>query len=386
MSRTTLAPSLIASIRSQLLAHYDACARHLPWRATSDPYAIWISEVMSQQTRVETVIPYWEAWLEKFPTVEALAAAEQDDVLKSWEGLGYYSRARNLHAGAAVVCERYAGRLPSSSAEMIDIPGIGPYTAGAIASIAFGEAVPAIDGNVRRVFARLFDIPDPTPAQLSEFGQALVDPDRPGDFNQAVMELGATICSPRSPRCEECPIMASCAAYRAGTVNERPARKKKAPAPEGVFLTTVLLREPGRKPGHSEGPKVLLVRRGPGLLEGMWSFPDVRVDDSRDADSRDSDADAEAVGEVQAHRLAAAHLVEAVDRPRLLGEVDHVFSHLRATYRVTLLLVQPKDEDRAGQAPGDDDVAWASLDQIQDLPLPTGQRRILALLHRHLSD
>ena len=363
-------------LRAALLAHYDAHARHLPWRETSDPYAIWISEVMSQQTRVETVIPYWERWLVQYPTMEALADADQDDVLKSWEGLGYYSRARNLHAGAAVVRERFGGQLPQTAVELQEVPGIGPYTAGAIASIAFGEPVPAVDGNVRRVFSRLFDLPDPSPADLRELGAELVDPDRPGDFNQAVMELGATICTPRSPSCPNCPVRPQCRSFAAGTVGDRPRRKKKAPVPTGLFLTTVLLSD------HH----VLLVKRGPGLLEGLWSFPEATAEGAA-ANGKGAGpgsatyGERESAGAEAARRLASDHGARPISEPKLLGEVEHVFSHLRATYRVTLMSVSRES------AHDDNDVtaaAWVSLDRIDDLALPTGQKRILEMLLRQL--
>lgn len=159
----------------------------------ADPYRVWVSEVMLQQTRVDAVVPYYLAWMDRFPTLEALAAAPLDDVLRAWEGLGYYARARNLHRAAVVVRDRLGGEVPRTADDLRALPGVGEYTAGAVASIAFGEAVPAVDGNVRRVLSRLYDEAEPTPAWLRERAAALVDPERPGDFNQALMELGATV-------------------------------------------------------------------------------------------------------------------------------------------------------------------------------------------------
>jgi A/G-specific adenine glycosylase len=195
---------------SELLDWYDRVKRDLPWRATSDPYAIWVSEIMLQQTQVATVIPYFERWMARFPTVEALAAAKLDEVLSVWQGLGYYRRARMLHAAAIQI----SGALPTSAAGWRELPGVGAYTAGAISSIAFGEPVPLVDGNVKRVFARLTAFGEPDPAlekSAWEWASGELDPDRPGDHNQALMELGATVCTPVNPRCGECPWSARCA-------------------------------------------------------------------------------------------------------------------------------------------------------------------------------
>src|SRR5688572_31827881 len=201
-----MSDAAIRRTRRALLGFYDAHRRALPWREDPRPYRVWISEVMLQQTRVDAVVPYYRAWMERFPDVRALAAAPLDDVLKSWEGLGYYARARNLHRAALVVRDRMGGELPARASALRELPGFGEYTAGAVASIAFGEAVPAVDGNVRRVLARLYDEPEPTARWLRERAAALVDPARPGDFNQALMELGATVCRPRSPDCARCPL------------------------------------------------------------------------------------------------------------------------------------------------------------------------------------
>lgn len=345
-------PLDLPSIRRSLLGFYDARARDLPWRRTDDPYAIWVSEIMCQQTRVETVIPYWETWMARFPDVDALALADQAEVLKAWEGLGYYSRARNLHRGAQVVRERFGGRLPTTGEELREIPGIGPYTGGAIASIAFGRAVPAVDGNVRRVFARLFDDPAPGPARLESWGAALVDPQRPGDFNQALMELGATVCTPTSPSCERCPIASHCRAYAVGTVSDRPAPKKRTKVRDAEFLVRIDPDADGR---------IRVVRRGPGLLEGMWCFPEVEV---------------------------STEVVErVVDHPGYLGAVDHVFSHLRARYHVVLA-----DEPSAARSIDDllearvpPESGWAEERRVapadlDDLALPVAQQAIRRLV------
>ncbi|HSM59782.1 MAG TPA: A/G-specific adenine glycosylase, partial [Longimicrobiales bacterium] len=226
-------------LRGALLDHYDRTRRRLPWRGQTDPYRIWVSEVMLQQTRVDTVIPYYRRWMARFPDVDSLATASEDEVLLAWEGLGYYRRARHLHAGAAWVRDRHDGRVPDSVEELRRIPGVGEYTAGAVASIAFGEPAPAVDGNVRRVLARLFDEPAPTRAWLRDRAGHLVDPGRPGDWNQALMDLGAAVCTPRSPSCGACPVARWCAARAAGTQAERPAPAVRRPVPSGTFASAV---------------------------------------------------------------------------------------------------------------------------------------------------
>jgi A/G-specific adenine glycosylase len=303
----------ITSIRAALLAFFDASARDLPWRRLpGEPYAIWISEIMAQQTRIDTVVAYFERWIRRFPDIDTLADAPLDDVLKQWEGLGYYSRARNLHAAARVLRERHAGVVPSSPAELRALPGIGDYTAGAVASIAYGIRAPAVDGNVRRVLSRLLDEPAPSAARLRTVAAALVPPERPGDFNQALMELGSRVCTPRSPRCASCPIAQHCASRAAGTQEDRPTRKPKRSIPRYDVATVVL---------HNSDDRVLLVRRPPlGLLAGMWSFPGVEVG---------GDADAADAAVALAARLTAGTAARA---PGFLGAVEHTFSHRRERY------------------------------------------------------
>lgn len=253
-------------IRTAVLAWYDANRRDLPWRRSTDPYRVWIAEVMLQQTRVDTVTSYYQRWLAAFPDITSLAAGELDDVLKQWEGLGYYSRARQLHRAARLVRERYAGKLPADYAALRALPGIGDYTAGAIASIAYNQPTPAVDGNVRRVIARLFDIAEPSTTTLHEHASRLIDPRRPGDFNQALMDFGATLCTPRTPRCEQCPVQPLCAAHRNGSVLQRPQRRPKRTSAEEIAVTLVV-----------KAGKFVLLRQRPadGLLGGLWEFPSV---------------------------------------------------------------------------------------------------------------
>jgi A/G-specific adenine glycosylase len=267
-------------IATAVVAHFARVQRDLPWRRTRDPYAIWVSEIMLQQTRVATVIPYWERWMAKFPTVSALAGAPLDDVLAAWAGLGYYSRARNLHAGARAVDARFGGALPSCAAELREVPGIGPYTAGAIASIAFGERAPLVDGNVARVLARVFGIEDDIKSTAGhkalwsaagELMRALPETAAPGALNQGLMELGATICTAAQPRCLACPLARECAAARTGRQDELPvvaARKKASELP--LLARTLVWSE--------RAGEIVLARRTPqGLFGGLWELPPLDI-------------------------------------------------------------------------------------------------------------
>lgn len=252
-----------------LLAWYDANRADLPWRG-ADAYRVWLSEIMLQQTRIETVISYYKRFLTTYPTINALAAAPLDDVLKLWEGLGYYSRARNLHRAAQMLVEQYGGELPRTANELQQLPGIGRYTAGAIASIAFGERAALLDGNVMRVFARWLDLPDDISERsvqqtLWQIAETLVPAERPGDYNQALMELGQTICTPRNPSCAACPVQALCRAAANGTQEARPVKKKRAPTPHYHVAAGIIRDDTGRI--------LIAQRKAEGLLGGLWEFP-----------------------------------------------------------------------------------------------------------------
>ena len=255
--------------RSALLRWYDANRRDLPWRRTRDPYAIWISEAMLQQTRVETVIPYYERFLARLPDVTALAGAALEDVYELWAGLGYYSRARNLSKAAQDVVERYGGQIPADVEALRTLPGIGRYTAGAVASIAYDRPEPVVDGNVERVLARRLGLRGPvkepaTARRIWDEAARLARGPRPGDLNQALMELGATLCTPRAPACERCPLTRGCIARAAGDAEAIP-RKAQRPAAKRERAAAVLLLRSGR---------ALVVRRPAGsLLGGFWELP-----------------------------------------------------------------------------------------------------------------
>ena len=303
--------------RQRLLSWYRANKRPMPWRDTDDSYAIWISEAMLQQTRVETVIPYWENFLQRFPDVHALATADQDDVLGAWAGLGYYSRARNLQAAARVIDEKYGGRLPEDVETLQTLPGIGRYTAGAVASIAFDHEEPVLDGNVKRVLSRFRGIREDIgrPAVIerlwAEAGRFVKGPS-PGDLNQALMELGATLCTPKSPRCAACPIVSDCDAYRRGDVESLPIKARKKPALRVEAVVGLVVRR----------GKALAVRRpSDGLLGGLWDLPGGEL----------------AQGELPAtgfKRALRERVGLAVTRVSKVGAVEHVFTHRRLTLHV----------------------------------------------------
>lgn len=278
-------PADLAAARAALLAYFDAHRRDLPWRRRAhDPYAVWVSEIMLQQTRVETVIPYYERFLERFPTPRALADAPLDAVLASWSGLGYYRRARMLHEGARAVVREHQGALPADAAALRALPGIGAYTAGAIASIAFGLREPLVDGNVERVLARVLALGgDPraaaTKKRLWTAARALADDPRPGDVNQALMELGATVCTPVSPRCLLCPLRAQCAARAAGDPErypEKPARAAVRTEQWSALVATPRTASPA-------SAAVWLAPSAIGRWTGMLLPPLVRSDESADA-------------------------------------------------------------------------------------------------------
>jgi A/G-specific adenine glycosylase len=299
-----------ARVRAALLDWYDVSARDLPWRRTRDPYAIWVSEVMLQQTRVETVIPYFTRFLARFPTPAALAAASEDEVLGLWSGLGYYRRARLLHAGVREVVARHGGRVPEDAEARRALPGIGAYTCGAIGSIAFDREEPLVDGNVARVLARLTRLETPlgqrdTERALWTHADTLVRGARPGALNQALMELGATVCTPQRPACVTCPVRADCAARAAGVETELPVpREKKAPTP--VRLVAVAART------ADDAAARVFVRGREALFGGLHGLP-MQEGEGRDAAKK---------------ALAAAGVTARLERAKA-GEVVHVLTHRR---------------------------------------------------------
>ena len=312
-----VASASIRKVRAPLLRWYDANRRDLPWRRTRDPYAIWISEAMLQQTRVETVIPYWERFLETFPDVESLARADLDDVYASWTGLGYYSRARNLKAAAETIVDEYDGQLPDTAERLRHLKGIGRYTAGAVASIAFDREEPLVDGNVIRVFTRLLGIREDLGARavvegLWSVAAELVRGPRPGDLNQALMELGATLCTPRSPDCRVCPIRGHCDAHARGDAEGLPIKKKRTKQKPIRALAARVER----------GGKILLVRRPEaGLMAGLWELPGGEIDPGEEGKDR--------ICEVLLRGLGLT-----THSHQWVGSIEHEFTHRRLQLEV----------------------------------------------------
>ena len=326
---------------SAVLAWYDAGHRDLPWRHTKDGYRIWISEIMLPHTRAETVVSYYERFLEKYPTVRDLAAAPQEDVLKSWEGLGYYSRARSLQKAAQMIVSEFGGQLPADVKQLRSLPGVGDYTAGAIASIAFGIPEAAVDGNVERVICRYYAIEDivGTPAvrrMITEKTQALVPIDRPGAFANAMMEMGATMCTPRNPACLLCPVRETCRGFAKGIAAELPHKMpKKAQRVENRAVLLVFHRD-----------RVLVTKRKEKLLGGLFVFPDVLEENDPAA----------LCAALETQGMRAAY-------DERIGHAKHVFTHLIWEMDVHALIADETVDVPDGQ--------WVTREQLESLPLPT---------------
>lgn len=359
----------IASFRRTLLNWYDNEKRDLPWRRTKNPYFIWISEIMLQQTQVVTVIPYYERFLEWFPTIEDLANAPEDKLLKAWEGLGYYSRVRNMQKAAQEIMVKFDGVFPDNHKDILSLKGIGPYTAGAISSIAFGLAEPAVDGNVMRVMARLFEVNyDIGESKNRKIFQAimeiLIDPERPGDFNQALMDLGTDIESAKNPRPDESPIRFFSAAYLHGTYDKYPIKlPKKKPKP--LQLQAFVIR--------NNGGDFLLEKNLDGrLLGGFWSFPIVETD------FIGQQLDLFEKNTVSLKTVSQKALFEKDYQvtpdwtKREFSPVKHTFSHQKWTIELIEGMVTSDEVSK------DKELRWVSLDQLQDYPMATPQKKMLA--------
>lgn len=348
-----------ASIANTLLNWYEKYARDLPWRQTNEPYAIWVSEVMLQQTRVQTVLPYYRRWMEQFPTIDALAEAEIDHVLSLWEGLGYYRRAHNLHQAARDVVKNLDGKLPVTVEELRRLPGIGPYIAAAIAALAFNRDVIALDGNLRRVFSRLMDLDlDPrTPEgerRVRTWAFDRLPGGRASDYNQALMDLGALICTPKSPSCVDCPLTTQCESYANGTQALRPLRSPKPPIPHREVVAGVLFRK----------GKVLIGRRPQdGLLAGLWEFP---------GGTRES-------GETLTqclHREWQEELGVSVKFDRFLGNYEHAYTHFRVTVSAYLCQLQAGEPEALEHTK----IVWVSPRSLRDYPMGKIDRLIAQTL------
>ena len=362
----------ILSFRQKLLAWYDKNKRDLPWRRSKNPYHIWVSEIMLQQTRVDTVIPYYERFLDWFPTVESLANAPEDRLLKAWEGLGYYSRVRNMQTAAQQIMSEFEGKFPSTYEGISSLKGIGPYTAGAISSIAFNLPQPAVDGNVMRVLARLFevnhDIGNPSNRKIFQaMMEVLIDPDRPGDFNQALMDLGSDIEAPVNPRPEESPVKEFSAAYQHGTMDRYPIKApKKKPIP--IYLKALVVQ-------NSQGQFLLEKNESENLLAGFWHFPLIEVDEFSDQ-NQDLDLFSQVaepilqLGPSPQESFEQDYDLEVDWQDLRFEEVKHIFSHRKWHIQIIAGRVAETQEY------ADREVLWLSPEEFSNYPLAKPQQKI----------
>ena len=345
----------IAGIARRLLPWYQQNARRLPWRGAGDPYAVWISEIMLQQTRVETVIPYFKRWMERFPTLRSLALASEQEVLRVWEGLGYYSRGRNLFRAAREIVEKFNGELPPARRELEKLPGIGRYTAGAIASIAFGQNEPALDGNIRRVLARLFSMSLPARSpegerQLWRLARQCLPSGRAGDFNQAVMDLGASICTPQKPACLVCPLSDVCRARAEGLQEELPVLAARAPVPHYTVTAAVIQRD----------DTVLIARRpSHGLLGGLWEFPGGKLEAGESLSQG-------------LQREIREELAAEIEVGEVFGVYRHAFTHFKITLHAFLCRLA-QGEPQALEA---SEIQWVEPARLKNFPMGKVDRLI----------
>ncbi len=338
----------MANIQRAILSWYDQNKRDLPWRTSKNPYFIWISEVVLQQTRVEQGAPFFYRLTSVFPSIEDLASADEKDVLLAWKGLGYYSRARNLHKAARQIMELYQGVFPAKHSELIKLAGIGDYTAAAISSISFNEPVAAIDGNVIRIVSRVLDLPGPvesvqTAKVIKEFANEILSKNRPGDFNQALMDLGSLICTPKSPACPECPVMEFCLARANNSQHLRPVKKPKKKAVNRFLIFKIIINQ----------GKILMIQQQKGSIwENLHLFP------------------------FDEHPSEEAFLSELnLEKKVLLAPSLHVLSHQRLNYAVRI------SENNLPITQGN----WLTLGEIHDLPTPILVPRILTRIENQLA-
>lgn len=354
---SSLSEETVRILQEGLLAWYRTHRRPLPWREQPTPYRVWVSELMLQQTRTETVLPYFAKWMEAFPDVAHLAQADLSDVLRVWEGLGYYARARYLHQGARIIQQEHGGRIPHDRAALLRLPGIGRYTAGAILSIAYGQDHPLVDGNVARVFSRLFAIEgvvssSATQRRLWSLAERLLPAGQAGSFNQALMELGALLCTPRAPRCPECPVGDLCQARALGRQEELPVRSSRSVPSHDVAVG--ILRRRGQ---------VYVQRRPPsGFLGGLWEFPGGK----RRAKET-------------LRECLARELQEELGYDGSIGTKLLTLRHAYSMYRVTLHAYEcPLDSESLD--PEAEEWQWANVEDLERLPFPAANRKLIAFL------
>ena len=365
------------SFQEDLLTWYRLEKRDLPWRESTDPYRVWVSEIMLQQTQVVTVIPYFNRFMEWFPTIEALANANEDKLLKAWEGLGYYSRVRNMQHAAREIVATFEGNMPNNIADILSLKGIGPYTGGAIGSIAFSLPEPAIDGNVMRVYSRLFCLADDialpkTRKVFDRYVRDTMSQSEPGDFNQALMDLGATICTPTKPSCETCPIQAYCEAKKTNTISKYPVKKKKEKAKPLYYVADILQND--------TGAFLLEKRPSDGLLADMWTFP-MREVTKKDYDRFSQIYDSQDISTgMVAEQLSLYDEVDNVKGKKLLGIVTHIFSHRKWH----ILVVQ--DELKGLNNTHLTNQEWVYLDEFPKYVFPKPQQKMVELLKKSMNN
>lgn len=345
----------ILGFQQDLLSWYEANKRDLPWRKDQDPYKVWVSEIMLQQTKVDTVIPYFHNFLEKFPTVYDLAAAEEQEVLKAWEGLGYYSRARNLQHAVREVVEQYNGQVPDNSKDLEQLKGIGSYTKGAILSIAFNKPVPAVDGNVMRVFSRLLNIDDDIAQQKTKklFEQIIhevISHEDPSSFNQAIMDLGATVCTPKSPSCLFCPVQEHCQAFALGIEDKLPV-KAKAKKNKTISYHVLQIR-------NENGEVAIEKRSKDGLLANLWQFPMIPV----------KELNGSPVEEWFYNQYGLR-----IKMGKKQGQLKHVFSHI--TWELEVHPAQLIVEDGTNHS-----LCFVPVEELSSYPFPVSHQKMMQYL------
>jgi A/G-specific adenine glycosylase len=352
----------LSALHNSLIGWFQQHKANLPWRRSRDPYAIWLSEIMLQQTQVATVIPYFERFLSRFPNVDALAAAPIDDVLKLWEGLGYYSRARNLHRAAQIVSRDFGGVFPSTVPDLLALPGIGRYTAGAIASFAFGVDAPILDGNVIRVFSRVFNIDEDvrqpaTQRKLWEIAETTLPAGQAAAWNEALMELGRRICTPRSPDCPHCPINAYCEAYQLGIQDQRPVKAPKAKTPHYDVTAGVIRR--------ADGKMLIAQRPMDKMLGGLWEFPGGKRDDG------------ESLPDCLKREIREELAIE-IEVGAQIATVQHAYTHFSITLYAFDCTYLSGDPQPIGCAA----FSWVMLDDLDRYAFPNTDRKIIQVLHQ----
>ncbi|MBN2149459.1 MAG: A/G-specific adenine glycosylase [Anaerolineales bacterium] len=347
-----------------ILNWYAQNARKLPWRGHADPYAIWVSEIMLQQTRVEAVVPYFERWMKRFPTLEKLATASQQDVLSTWEGLGYYSRARNLHRATQIVMAEYDGKIPENVEQLRQLPGVGRYTAGAIASMAFGQDAPALDGNIRRVLGRVFNVTEPArspqgEARLWALAEENLPQGKAGDYNQAMMDLGAMICLPRAPGCINCPLQSLCQAHALGVEEQRPVSLPKKAIPHYTVTAAVIERD---------GMVLLAQRQQDDLLGGLWEFPGGKVKDGEELPA-----------------CLKREILEELGAEIEVGEAAGIYRHAYTHFRVTLHAFRCQLTGGTLQPIQAAALVWVRPGELGDYPMGKIDRQISRYLMQNLA-